>query len=204
MKPKLIVLAGPDGTGKSTQTKLLASKYQAQIVVQPSERNLVGYIRNEVKNNKRHSPEFRQALHTISHLVDIEILDGSKNIVMDRSFVCAYVYGSVTGMHVEDNELLLKIHQDTHKAALEKYDIYLVLLDAEQKHKPGDTDEFEKTFKWGLLRDTYLQVFAGVKNDDKFLMCPHEEITYIKVGNGKSIGEVTKEIVSFIGGDATC
>jgi hypothetical protein len=193
-KPLLVILESPDGLGKTTQSKILSEKYQAKLIIQPSAENSLGFLRNEVKNNPLYNPSFRQALHTMSHIVDaFNYLDGSCNVVMDRSFISTYVYGQVTHLEEFENDILLRVHQEVYRSFASKYKTIYVFLDANGKYKEGNTDQFEGTFNWGHLRDAYVSFFAGVANSGNPLLTEDEVIISVNV-HSKSIKEVSTEI----------
>lgn len=212
--PKLIVIEGCDSTGKSTQVKILQEKLSAKLIRQPSSENIVGFLREEVKNNESLSQSTRQCLHTVSHVVDAftefnlnktfgnglrftgNAIGYYKNIVMDRSHASTYVYGEVTGLSQDLNEILLKIHQNVYKHTLSKYNIKIIFLDREERLEEKLTDVFEGTFNWKSLRERYLNFFE-VTLKDKFLFSETESIYKLNVTN-LTIDQVSEKIMEIV------
>jgi thymidylate kinase len=199
MKPKLLVIDGVDGIGKSTQVKVLANHYNAKIVAQPSGTNIVGYVRNEVKFNESHNPFARQLLHSLSHVVDaFTEFDGTQNVIMDRSHLCIHTYGPATGLTPEQCNLLFKIHQDIYAYTLkDKFDVSVIFLDRESKYKEELTDNFEKTFSWDNVRKLYLSLFDRLASTDDFVFSPNEKLYYKNI-HTHAKEELTKELIELI------
>lgn len=200
MKPKLIVLEGADGVGKSTQARILADIFNARIVAQPSGTNLVSYIRKEVKFNEQIKPFERQLLHTVSHVVDafMEFAVETGSLVMDRCHISTYVYGQVTNMEQWQNDLLFKIHQDVYSKVLkDKFDITIVFLDREKKYKEEFTDNFEKSFAWENLRKLYLKKFDGLVDPEDHVFAPNERVFYKNVQD-RTREELTQDLVQLV------
>ena len=194
---KLVIFESPDALGKSCQVKRLSKYLDAKIIVQPSENNVVGFLRNEVKNNPDYNAFERQMLHTISHIVDLTEFDGKQDIIMDRSFISTYVYGKVTGMNERQNDLLLKIHQNTYKAIANNYDIYIIFLDRDHRYDPNTTDVFEKTFDWHKLRKEYLKFYANYKMKGFYIIHPNESLFRIDLGKLNE-EQVNQKVISII------
>lgn len=202
MKRKLICIEGVDGIGKSTHIKRLSEKYEAKIVVQPSGNNLVGFLRHEVKFNEDHKPFERQLMHTISHCVDAyTLMDGSENIILDRCHLSAAVYGKVTGLTDFQINLLMSVHEKVYSDALkDKYDITWIIMDRSSKFKEGETDNFEKTFKWEAVRQEYIKKFSEYIHTSSYLFSPDERGFMINTDLLDSKDSVTQALVEIIEG----
>lgn len=203
LKPKLIVLEGPDSTGKSTQVKLLSKRYNAEVVVQPSEDNEIGFLRNEVKNNcDKFDPFGVQCLHTISHLGDIphKLLKEPRNWIFDRSHISTYVYGKITGLTEHQNEVLTRVHLGMYKRIIEGvYAVHVVFLDNKKRFKEKTTDKFETTFDWEKLKTEYKNLYLKMFNKEKTFFYSKERAHLVEV-SGKTKQEVNDEIVKKIEG----
>lgn len=155
-KKKLIVIEGSDGVGKSTQVQKIVKRYNAKQIIQPSGTNIVGYLRNIVKNDLTIGPGERQLLHTISHIADmLTHFDGTKNLVMDRCHISALVYGKITGVTDNLNEIIQDIHRSFYEVFVNNYDIHVVFLTRRNKYSEQLTDKFEGTLDWDTLRKAY-------------------------------------------------
>lgn len=215
--PKLIVLEGPDSVGKTTQIKILQNKLNAKLIVQPSNDNIVGFLRNIVKNDNSLDQSTRQALHTVSHVVDAftefnldkkfedqPVFNGVaknyyQNIIMDRCHASTYVYGEVTGVSKSLNETLLKIHQCVYKHTLQKFDIKIIFLDRNERMEAKLTDAFESTFNWNSLREKYKEFYDMTKSNT-FLFSQDETIARVDT-TGLTMEEVTEEIMKVVDAD---
>jgi len=199
VKQKLIVLEGPDGVGKTTQSKILANMYNAKLIVQPSQTNYVSFIRNEVKNNPSHNAFARQLLHTVSHVVDIFTeFDTTKPIIMDRCHISTYVYGRTTDMTEEQNKLLFRIHKDIYSQVIkDNFDVSIIFFGRSNKYLEDPTDQFEKMIKWDELKKQYVSFFDYLSNGDDFVFTPSENIYYLPLCD-KSTEEITSEVYKLI------
>jgi thymidylate kinase len=204
-KPKLIVLEGPDRIGKTTQLRELASRFKAKILVQPSEDNSVGYLRNIVKNDKSLLPGERQLLHTISHIFDAnEQFDYKSNVIMDRCHISALVYGKITGVENNLSAMIQDIHKSAYTAVAAVYDIHVVFMTRETPYNLQETDEFEKTINWNNLREAYETMYDVHRTRRRIFTFPEskfaqESVHRVDVGN-MSVQEVTDLIVRRVNG----
>jgi thymidylate kinase len=214
---KLIVLEGPDGIGKSTQATILKELFDLKQIVQPNGSGIVGFLREQVKNNPSYKPFERQLLHTISHIVDaytefppkpyfqttsrfshrleLKILD---SFIMDRCHASTYAYGKVQKMADSEIDLLMRVHQEVYKENIgENYEPYIIFLDSFKPHKDEKTDEFEKTFSWEELKWIYRGLAEKLERKEMFLFHPDEKVLTLDVAN-QTKEQVTSKILSFI------
>lgn len=196
--PKLIILEGPDCVGKSTQVALLKDLYKSKQIRQPSEENLIGFVRDIVKNKEMDSFS-RQLLHTCSHIVDAFTEFKRSNIIMDRCHVSTFVYGELTGVTDNNNLLLHKIHQKVYEHTLNNYDIRIIFLDRETRINGLLTDKFESTFDWEKLKFKYKKFYETLlkDHDNMYLFSKSELISVLDVTNS-SIEDVNKKLVEII------
>lgn len=182
-KRKLIVFEGTDCVGKSTQVEIIKNRFNANQIRQPSGENLLGFLRDIVKNDLNIDAFPRQLLHSISHIVDAFTFFGGDNvIVMDRCHWSAFCYGEVTGLNEFQNELILKIHQNVYQSVLSNYDVQVIFIDRDSRIKDELTDNFEKSFNWEHLRDKY-RAFHNTLGPDRFLFSRTENITRLDATN---------------------
>lgn len=164
---KLIVLEGADGTGKTTQSKLLQETLNARLVVQPAGDGPVGFLRDILKNRPEgYNPFELQCLHTISHVVDVftKFTNTEDEIlVMDRSHISLWVYGAVTIPRESHSKLytLLEIHYNLYREFLKEFQVYIVFLHARERQVPTTTDKYEESYSWRRVRMEYAQAFGS-------------------------------------------
>lgn len=195
---KLIVVDGNDGIGKSTQVRILQEKLGAHLFIQPNGSNLIGFLRNEVKNNQVYDPFSRQLLHTVSHVVDAFTQFKDKDIyIMDRAHSSTYAYGLAQKIHPEHIQLLMKIHAQVYAEALKDFDIRFVLLDRSEKFVSGDTDEFEKMVNWKEVRNKFLELENKLEAYREHLFSPTEKRLYLNV-DGMEKDAISAKLLEFV------
>jgi thymidylate kinase len=201
-KQKLVIIEGSDGTGKSTQSKLLANKLEAELIIQPSKDNLVSFIRNEAKMNPIYSALERQLLIGISHTVDaFTLFDGERSLVMDRSYISGLVYGKRTGIEPYEMALLENILSSVYKANItHKYDVKIIFLNADNRLDIADNDVFESQINWAELSVEYTEIYRSLVNKKRCAFSENEVVTQIQVG-GKTIDQIAMEIENFVNGN---
>lgn len=179
---KLIICEGPDGTGKSTQAKILVEKYNARLIEQPSRDNLVWFLRKEAKENPDYTAFERQLLIAISHVTDsFTKFLGNENIVMDRSYLSGLVYGKLTGVDKAKMNLLTQVLATVYKNAAEShgYDVSIVFfLGSDRLDKP-DNDIFESTLKWGHINEHYKHMYGELLRKEWSAFSKNEKILQI-------------------------
>jgi len=198
-KPKLIILEGPDGVGKTTQAKRIAEVLKAKIVSQPSTDNCVGFIRAEAKNNKSFSGLERQLLIGISHTVDaFTKFRDDENVVMDRSYLSGMVYGKLTGLDGYEVALLTNILSSVYKTAMgDRYDVDVIFLTAEARLDEPDTDVFESTIQWTDLRQEYTTFFQYARDGRLALFSQDERVNKLSI-TGSTPEQVTNLILKLV------
>lgn len=200
MKPKLIVIEGPDGIGKSTQAKLLAERYLATVIRQPSTDNLVSFLRDEAKQNPDHSAFERQLMIAISHTVDaFTKFTGDVSLVMDRSYISGLVYGHLTGVSKSQMKILHSTLSSVYTSNIkDTYDVTIVFLTGDTRLDTPDNDVFEQKIQWDDLRNTYQQNYKELRRGAPSVFSKSEKVTELKV-TGLGIEQVTQRLVEEIG-----
>lgn len=164
-----LMLEGCDNVGKSTLIHHLQEALpDSKVIRQPSESNSVGFIRNLVKNNKSYSPLERQLLHTVSHLVDLieEFRTSESTILMDRSPLSAYPYGSCLGLTEDQISLILKINLLTYDNFFKKSSIIPKVVYINNDHPfKEEEDLVYGSLSWYDVKKQYDYLFdTGLKS----------------------------------------
>lgn len=200
-KPKLIILESADGCGKTTQCEMLAKHFNASILQQPNANNCVGFIRGLMKSCETINSDDRQYLAGFSHIVDAYTkFDRKSNLVMDRCYLSALVYGKLTKSSPEKLDIVLKTLKEVYSQnILGHYDVHIVFLTRHSRYDVADNDVFEKTTKWNDLRDEYNSLYDKMsKNEISFI--GKENIYLLDVANN-TIEEVHNTILKLVNGD---
>jgi dTMP kinase len=98
-KPSLIVLEGPDATGKSTQLRRLAEFFPDALTThQPSGGSAIGEDIYHLTEHHEMEPLTRQLLHLAAHTEHyasqiIPALQEGQSVIMDRCWLSTFVYG---------------------------------------------------------------------------------------------------------------
>lgn len=117
MKGKLIVLEGPDGSGTTTHSTLLAEKLRSKgqdvlLTAEPTDSPIGLFIRDQLKKKDVDSASALQLLFCADRAWHIErvirpALETGKIVISDRYVISTLVYGEALGL---DPEWLLKIN----------------------------------------------------------------------------------------------
>jgi deoxyadenosine/deoxycytidine kinase len=146
--PKLIVLEGSDGVGKSTLAKDLYEKMGSlytRTMRQPASDSPLGFLRDVSKFDPSFGPFERQLLIACSHVWDAATFDQSRDVVMDRCWISGMVYGGLGGVSKENLHLLAKIYQSVYLRALKHYQVLIVHVNPGRTFRvPEAGDVFEK------------------------------------------------------------
>ena len=198
-KPKLVIFESADGCGKTTQCELLAKRINAKRLQQPNSQNCVGFIRSIMKSCESINSDDRQYFAGFSHIVDaLTEFDGKSNMVMDRCYLSALVYGKLTKSTPEKLDMILKVLKQVYaQSILGKYDVSIIFLTRHSRYDAEDDDVFEKNTKWNDLRDEYTSIFAKMMTKE-IEFVGSESVHLLDVGE-KTIEEIHNEILNIIG-----
>ena len=197
---KIIVLEGPDGSGKSTQAKYLAERYNARLIEQPSRDNLVWFLRQEAKQNPNYTAFERQLLIAVSHTVDsFTKFSGNENIVMDRSYLSGLVYGKLTGVEKYEMALLTQVLATVYKNAIENhgYEVSIVFFLGSNRLDKPDEDIFEQTLTWGHVNEHYKHMFDELSQGVWNAFSKNERIHQIDSLSG-TVTEISDRLVKVL------
>ncbi len=117
MKGKFIVLEGPDGSGTTTQSKLLAEKFRSMgkeviLTAEPTDSAIGKFIREQLKLKTIPSASALQLLFCADRAAHIETvikpaLEAGKIVISDRYVISTLVYGEALGL---DPDWLLRVN----------------------------------------------------------------------------------------------
>ena len=192
-KGLFIVFEGPDGSGQSTQTKLLTKwfvkkNHRVFITKEPTTSMIGGIIRSILKKEWKVDMKTLQLLFTAdrSYHLQMEILpllDKGIDVISDRYILSNLAFGSLE----EDLEWLKKINSKFLEP-----DLTFILnvpgkVCAERIAKSRLSFEiFETAEKLEKIRNNYLKLKNYYKN------------THVIIGDGRSPEEVHREVVKIV------
>jgi dTMP kinase len=192
-KGLFVVIEGPDGSGQSTQTELLAKWFEKQnrrvfVTKEPTNSLVGGIIRSILKKEWEVDMKTLQLLFAAdrSHHLRTEIkpfLNKGIDVISDRYVLSTLAFGSLE----EDLEWLKKIN-----SKFPEPDLTFILnvpgkVCAERIAKSRFSFEiFESTEKLEKIRNNY----SGLKD--------YHKNTHVIVGSGRKPEEIHKEIVGIV------
>jgi len=186
-----IVLEGIDGTGKSTQTKLLQEHllkegYQVETVVEPTKSEIGKLIRVQLKNEESTQDTNQQILALLfaadrltlkDRILEVKG-DKTKFILSDRSFYSSIAYQDNPNI---DMQWLRKVNDYTPQPDM------MILLDLDEDEAIRRCDETEVFETKEFLRRTR----------QKYLKFLEEENTY-KIDASQTVEQVHEDICKLI------
>ena len=103
MENKFIVFEGIDGSGKTTQSKLLSKKINGKYTFEPTDGDIGKYIRKVLSGKKceKEALALLFAADRVEHVVDIEQDLKKSHIVCDRYVYSSIVYQSIQGIDLD-------------------------------------------------------------------------------------------------------
>ncbi len=162
MSGKFIVLEGPDGSGTTTHSKILADTLRARgedvlLTAEPTDSTIGKFIREQLQTKAIESPAALQLLFCADRAWHIETvikpaLAAGKTVISDRYVISTLIYGEALGL---DPEWLLRVNTpflepDIMMIALPKLHVCL-----ERIMKRKQLDVFENTRFQKLVYDLY-------------------------------------------------
>ncbi len=199
--PKIIVFEGPEGSGKSTQARLVcdalkARGVDAELVREPGGVKISEKIREIILDpgNKHMSPVTEAFLYAAARAQVIKekikpMLKSGKTVIMDRFYLSTIVYqGYARGLGRKLIDMLNKIALDGIEADHTfVYDVSLseskkrLAARAKKDRMDMENDSFHRKVRNGYLKEAKLS----------------KKITVIKTDK-KTAEEITKETLSLI------
>lgn len=117
MSGRFIVLEGPDGSGTTTHSALLAETLRARgkdvlLTAEPTDSPIGTFIREQLKNHTIESPSALQLLFCADRAWHIEkvikpALAAGKTVISDRYVISTLVYGEALGL---DPDWLVRVN----------------------------------------------------------------------------------------------
>ncbi len=191
MQGRFIVLEGPDGSGTTTHSRLLASGLEAMghdvlLTAEPTDGPIGRFIRGQLKATDVPSPSALQLLFCADRASHIEsvikpALDAGKTVVCDRYVISTLVYGEALGL---DPEWLLTVNTpfiepDLLFIALPQFDVCM-----ERIGRREQLDVFENLSFQRKVYDLYQRI-------------GEEDQSVKMIDTGQSMEEVSAEILGF-------
>lgn len=175
MKGKFIVLEGPDGSGTTTHSKLLAQALRAEgkdvlLTAEPTDSTIGKFIREQLSSKTIESPSALQLLFCADRAWHIEkvikpALAAGKTVISDRYVISTLIYGEALGL---DPDWLVRVNTPFLEP-----DIMIIALPPlhiclERIMKRKQLDVFENTRFQKLVYDLYEK--AGVEDESAIVI----------------------------------
>ncbi|MCS3900472.1 dTMP kinase [Methanococcus voltae] len=193
---KFIVFEGIDGSGKSTQAKMLADRINAILDYEPTNSEVGKLIRKGLSEGcfEKETLALLFAGDRVEHCKELAKKLEKNHIVCDRYVYSSIVYQNTQGI---DIEYIYNINRYARVPDI------VVLLDLNPElsmlrvnDRTGNNEIFEKIEFQKIIREKYLQIFEDEKNKNKKSM--FKPPIYIKIDANKSILELHNEIYDLI------
>ena len=165
MKGTFIVLEGPDGSGTTTHSKILAEKLRAEgrdvlLTAEPTESAIGKFIREQLQAKTIPSASALQLLFCADRAAHIETvikpaLAAGKTVISDRYVISTLVYGEALGL---DPEWLLQVNTPFLQPDLIMIALPPFYICAERVLKRSQLDVFENTKFMQKIYDLYDRV----------------------------------------------
>ena len=178
-----IVFEGIDGSGKTTQSKILAKKIDAFWTYEPSDNNIGKFIREILSGNIKVDDKTLALLFAADRIEHTKLIKErlkEKDVVCDRYLYSSIAYQSVAG--VDENFI-----DSINRYALKPDIVFLLVVDIETALKRVKTNDiFEKKDFLEKVQSKYLELaekhdFVVIDTTNKTVEEVHREIMgYLK------------------------
>ncbi|MBP2142974.1 dTMP kinase [Methanococcus voltae] len=191
---KFIVFEGIDGSGKSTQAKMLADRINAILDYEPTNSEVGKLIRKGLSEGcfEKETLALLFAGDRVEHCKELEKRLEKNHIICDR-----YVYSSMVYQNTQGIDM--KYICDINKYA--RVPDIVVLLDLNPElsmlrvnDRTGNNEIFEKIEFQKIIREKYIEIFEKPEFEKNMFM----PSIYIKIDANKSISELHNEIYNLI------
>lgn len=182
-KSFFIVFEGIDGSGKSTHSRLLCERLQAENLpmyktFEPTDSEIGKMIRNIITGQQKTDPRTLAGLFVadrLNHILNDEngmkkILNEGKNIISDRYYFSSYAYHSL------DMDMDWVIAANSLSASMLKptLNIFIdvapeICMERISKNRLG-LDLFETLDKLKAIRENYFRAFEKLKSKEKIVV----------------------------------
>ncbi len=192
MQGRFIVLEGPDGSGTTTHSALLAEKlkkdgHDVLLTAEPTDSSIGRFIREQLQAKSIASPSALQLLFCADRAAHIEnvikpALAKGKTVISDRYVISTLIYGEALGL---DPEWLLQVNTpflepDVMMIALPTFETCM-----ERIGQRSQLDVFENVPFQRKIYDLYQRAL----DDDKSI---------VHIDTGKSQEEAAKEVLKAV------
>lgn len=162
MKGQFIVLEGPDGSGTTTHSKLLAEALAKEgrdviLTAEPTDSTIGKFIREQLALKTIPSPTALQLLFCADRAWHIEkvikpALDAGKTVISDRYVISTLIYGEALGL---DPEWLLRVNTPFLEPDIMMIALPPLHVCLERIQKRKQLDVFENTKFQKKIYDLY-------------------------------------------------
>ncbi|AEF95975.1 dTMP kinase [Methanotorris igneus] len=181
-KRMFIVFEGIDGSGKTTQAKLLTKKLNAFYTCEPTEGQIGRLIREILKGKKKCEKETLALLFAADRVEHVKLIEEKlkeSHVVCDRYLYSSIAYQTSQGV---DEDFILQINRFAKKPDI----VVLLTVDVEEgmKRLGKEKEIFEKEEFLKKVQNKYLKLakkegFIVIDTTNKSINESHEEILKI-------------------------
>ncbi|MBR5514727.1 MAG: dTMP kinase [Clostridia bacterium] len=176
-----IVFEGIDGSGKSTQIKMLAAALSEQgmsveVTAEPSNGDigklLRSYLKKEkVTDNRAIAPLF--AADRIDHITAkggiLDLLNRKNTVLCDRYYLSSYAYQAIDC----DMDWVIELNREAQRLAKPDLHIFLDLpceISMERVKNRGETELFEQLDRQKKIRENFFILFEKLKDEENIFI----------------------------------